>query len=444
MTITAQHYSDEQLLELPPDHEHLASCAACTAALTHIQQLAATLVDEIVWDDGPLPDTPRVSTVATLRSIATQMDAEDADAERYVAELLAAPREEWLVLLAARPHYRTPGLVRRLIVETDRLIDSKPADVVEITAIAVDVADGLDTASWYGDTVPRLRGAAWRERAYALYYVGRHVEALAAADRAAGHLAQVAVAEFDSARLMLVRALVLRALERYDEALATASATVRTFAASNDERRWHYVRLVEAMVAYAARNYRHAAALFEDLAAQPKFGGELPSKAIMLQNLASCYREVGDYERALLRFGEAVRLFEQLGMDAELTRARWHIGRVLLQEAKFADAVGVLRSVKDTYERLQIHDKAAIAAVDLAEASLMLGRPAEVLQLCQTAIQFYRKSGLAYTENALTALSLVQEAARSGALQPDTVGRVRLYLERLPSQPHLLFAHVAE
>src|SRR4051812_50151048 len=110
MTITAQHYSDEQLLELPPDHEHLASCIACTAALTHIQQLAATLVDEIVWDDEPLPDTPRVSTVATLRSIATQMDAEDADAERHVAEVLAAARGGRIGVPPAPPPARAPGL----------------------------------------------------------------------------------------------------------------------------------------------------------------------------------------------------------------------------------------------------------------------------------------------------------------------------------------------
>src|SRR5205085_804611 len=234
----------------------------------------------------PVSELPNLATVATLRTIATQMDAEDADAERNVAAVLSMPRESWFSTLAARPEYRTPGFVRRLIAETDRLIDSRPADVVEITALAVDVADNLDSFAWHGDTVPRLRGAAWRERAYALYYVGRHVEALAAADRAGEHLAQVAIAEYDGARLMLVRAMILREIERYDEALAAAESTAQIFAAFGDLTRLHYISGVQAVVAYAARDYRRAVPLFGALATHAAQTGDLRTHAIMKQNLA--------------------------------------------------------------------------------------------------------------------------------------------------------------
>jgi tetratricopeptide (TPR) repeat protein len=444
MTITAQHYSDEQLLELPPDNEHLASCATCTAALTHIRQLAATLVDEIVWDDEPLPDTPRVSTVATLRSIATQMDAEDADAERYVAELLATPREEWLVLLAARPHYRTPGLVRRLIVETDRLIDSKPADVVEITAIAVDVADGLDVGSWYGDTVPRLRGAAWRERAYALYVVGDHQKALAAAKIAEDVLASCEIADFDRARLFLVQSVILRLLERPQTARELAAEAGRIFTSYGDEARRNIATNAEAMLAYASRDFRRAATLFEGVAAQFDQLRDNRNRATVLQNMASCYRELGDFDSALRYFGEAVTLFSNLGMQLEQVRARWHVGRVLMLEAKYLDAVPVFRSVKDAYERLNVRDKAALVTLDLAEVSLIAGRTADVVDLCRTAMTFYASSGLTYTNNAMTALGLLREAASEGELEPSTVSKVRTYLERLPQQPTLLFAQLPE
>ncbi|MEA2571337.1 MAG: hypothetical protein QOI24_3338 [Acidobacteriota bacterium] len=442
--MTAQHYSDEQLLELPPHHEHLATCSACAGALTHIQQLAATLVDEIVWDEEPLPDTPRASTVATLRTIATQMDAEDADAERYVAELLATPREQWLSVLSLNPHYRTPGLVRRLIVETDRLIDSRPADVVEITAVAVDVADGLAAASWYGDTVPRLRGAAWRERAYALYYVGRHVEALAAADRAAGHLAWVAVAEFDSARLMLVRALVLRELEQFDRALAASNSTAEIFQRFGDEKRQFYVLGVQALVAYAARDYRRALPLFDALANHARESADWRTYAMMKQNMAGCYRELRQNEDALRSFGEAVTLFDKLGMEVDRVRATWHVGRVLLLEGRYSEASRLLCTVKDNYERLNVYDKAAMAAVDGAEASLMLGRGTEVMELCRHAVQFFERSGVPYSQNAMTALSLMHEAAQSGALDSIAVRRVRNYLEILPHRPTLLFAYASE
>jgi tetratricopeptide (TPR) repeat protein len=370
------------------------------------------------------------------------MAAEDADAERYVAELLATPRDQWLSVLAGHPHYRTPGLVRRLIVETDRLIDSRPADVVEITAVAVDVADGLDAASWYGDTVPRLRGAAWRERAYALYYVGRHVEALAAADRAAGHTSSTMIADFDFARLTFVRALILRALERYDEALIASDTAAAQFDLFGDETRATSAATFEAAIAYATKDYRRAVPLLERLRAHAASVGDRRALAIAHQNAAICYRELRKSEQALEAFGAAVRLFDELGMDAERVRANWHIGRVLLTEAKYADAVAILRSVQDTYARLQINDKAAIVAIDFAEASLMLGRLSDVLDACRYAMSFYAKSGLAYTANALTALSLIQEAATAGELTSNSVAHVRTYLERLPQQPQLLFARL--
>jgi len=135
MIAAAQHYTDEQLLELPPDHPHLTDCTSCSAALSAIHDLAATLTNDLTWDAEPVSELPNLATVATLRTIATQMDAEDADAERNVAAVLSMPRESWFSTLAARPEYRTPGFVRRLIAETDRLIDSRPADVVEITAL---------------------------------------------------------------------------------------------------------------------------------------------------------------------------------------------------------------------------------------------------------------------------------------------------------------------
>lgn len=442
MTALAQHFTDEQLLELPPDHPHLGECASCAAALQEIHDLAATLTTDLAWDDEPVSEIPNLATLSSLRSIATQMDAEDADAERNVASLLALPRESWMPALAAHPQYRTPGFVRRLIAETDRLIDSKPAEVVELTALAVEVADNLDVTQWYGDTIPRLRGAAWRERAYALYYVGRHVEALAAADRAGEHLARVAVSEYDGARLMHVRALIFRALERYDDALVALKSAAATLGEFGDERRATVAAAFEAAVAYSTRDYRRALQLFQYLADYARATGDLHTLASAQQNVAACQRELKDFESALRSFGSAVALFEELGMEAERVRARWHVGRVLLAEAKYPEAASILCAVKDSYARLEILDKAAIVAIDLAEASLMQGRFLEVVEACHHAISFYQQSALPYSANAMTALGLLGEAARAGRATTADVKRTRTYLENLPREPKLLFAQL--
>jgi len=439
MIAAAQHYTDEQLLELPPDHPHLTDCASCSAALSSIHELAATLTTELAWDAEPVSEFPNPATVSTLRTIATQMDAEDADAERNVSAMLSMPRESWGDALAANPQCRTPGFVRRLIKEIYARVHSQPAVAADLALLGRDVADNVNASQWHGDTIPRLRGAIWRESAYVLQYLGRHLEALAAADRARAHFAEVAIADFDLARLTLVRAIILRELERFEDALAASKEAAATFSRFGDEERYVSAVTFEAAIAYSVRDYPRAAPLFERFRSHALASGNKRALAMAHQNAAVCYRELRKPDLALEAFGAAVRLFDELGMASERVRATWHVGRVLLAEAKYTEAASILRGVKDTYERLQSYDNAAVVAIDVAEASLMMGRLADVFEACHAAITYYERSGLSYSVNALTALSFMREAAAVGELTSTSVSRVRSYLERLPQQPALLF-----
>ena len=85
----------------------------------------------------------------------------------------------------------------------------------------------------------------------------------------------------------------------------------------------------------------------------------------------------------------------------------------------------------------------ALTCVDEAEASLMLGQLAEVVRLCQRAMEYFSKASIAYTQGALTALAYLKEAAEGRTLTKQTLGDLRSYFELLPQQPHLLFAYPA-
>src|SRR6267143_1893201 len=78
-----------------------------------------------------------------------------------------------------------------------------PKIAVDLTVLATDIAESLDPAAYPADTVMKLRATAWRERAYALYYVGSYTESLAALDRVDESLARCLVSEFDGARAQL-------------------------------------------------------------------------------------------------------------------------------------------------------------------------------------------------------------------------------------------------
>jgi hypothetical protein len=63
----------------------------------------------------------------------------------------------------------------------------------------------------------------------------------------------------------------------------------------------------------------------------------------------------------------------------------------------------------------------------------------EVEQLARIAMATFESSGLSYTPRAMTAISLLREAAAQKKATPKLAREVRRYLRDLPEQPNLLF-----
>src|SRR6185369_5265862 len=168
------HYTDEHLIamleagdeEAITRNQHLSSCETCRASLDEYRSIVQVLGDKAAWDFRDLKDEPDPTTVANLRAFATSMAREDEDAEQYVAALLEGARETWMPRLRAHPEWRTAGMVRKLASLSYPTLDKMPPDAVEITNLAVEIADHIDPAKYPRDTASRVRGTAWREHAY--------------------------------------------------------------------------------------------------------------------------------------------------------------------------------------------------------------------------------------------------------------------------------------
>ncbi len=181
-----QHYDEEVLagfLGEPIDSavrdKHLAGCSLCKRTLESLRGTATLLKHGDVWKPQSFSSTPRPETLAFLRGVQKTMKNEDAAAEIYVKQLLAGSRDTWAPRLAQHPEWRTAGVVRKLIAATDRAIDLMPADAVEITGMAVEIAQGMRVENYPATVVVRLRFASLFERAYAQMYTGAYVESLA-------------------------------------------------------------------------------------------------------------------------------------------------------------------------------------------------------------------------------------------------------------------------
>ncbi|PYQ47628.1 MAG: hypothetical protein DMF59_18370, partial [Acidobacteria bacterium] len=238
--IIEQHYDEEVLiglLEEPERDSHVPGCDTCAGTLESLRDLTGALRDDSVWDERQVSDKPSAKTTNMLRAFAERTKAEDAAAGLIVAKLLAVTPEERTALLAKNPQWRTAGVVRRLLKVVDDKNFSDPKLAAEIAALAVGVADSVEAGRYPFDTIMKLRALAWRERAYALLYIGSFPESLEALDRTDECLSACAVSDYDHARAGMYRALIYRELERYGEALSIVREARPILAAYGDRKR---------------------------------------------------------------------------------------------------------------------------------------------------------------------------------------------------------------
>ncbi len=439
-----QHYDEKLLIEiLESDRissdEHLPGCADCSEKLESFRMIADALREEDVWNAEPLPEAPVASTIATLRAFADRMADDDARAEIWLTDLLAGSRETWRARLAQHPEYRTAGMVRKLIVASDRAIDTMPPDAVEMTNLATDIADHLDPSEHPADTVARLRGAAWRDRAFALFYTGQNADARRAAQIAADHFSRCAVGTYDRARVAIVTALVERSLDNTDLALDQSRRSAGVFAAFGDRERYASASTAEAAALAQAGRFEEALKIFLDLESQFSQDDASDAHGRVLANIAFAYRNLGKAEDAITFFTASAEIFEALGTRSEAVRIRWNLANVLAANGRWDDAGVRLAAVREEFRELGLFGAAAVAALDLAEVRLVQSRQSEVPALCVEATEYFSAAGIGYTARALRAVAYMREAAETGRATPELARTVRDYIRRLPAEPALLF-----
>jgi len=339
--------------------------------------------------------------------------------------------------LHAHPEWRTAGMVRKLIEATDRAIETMPPDALEITSIAVEIAEGLNAARYGESTVLRLRGHAWRERAYALYFTGSYNEAVWAVERSRRAFADCGYSEFDDARSAVVSALIEGDRENYNAALASAHSAVDVFAGYGATAKVFTARRSEAIILWSLRRFREARAIYHQLEAEETTSGE---RASLCQNIAICYRELGDYETAGRYFARAMEKFAKLGMVTAIAKTRWLFGRVLLAQGRYSDALHQLRLVRDDCAAGNMAHDVALVTIDIAQALIITGRNSEVSDECRHAIDYFISSGLAATEGCMAAISLLREAAATGRADEKMIGEVRMSVMNSPSRSLFLYA----
>jgi tetratricopeptide (TPR) repeat protein len=440
-----RHYDDEALIALIENNRaiadaHLPACQPCSAKIESFRMISDALCDQDIWDASTIRSEPVPATIANLRAFADRMSDEDTRAEAILQELLAGPREEWMPRLEEHPEWRMAGVVRKLIAQTYSVVVAMPPDAVELTSLATDIADQLTSADYSADTIARLRGAAWRDKAYALYYVGQFTDAETALFTSERHFSYCLVNEYELARLGIVRALILRPAARLDEAMAAAEFSAATFEQFADANKTVNAQVMRAQLLFSKEQYRDAVTLLDAVEQRFESKMHVQTHVVLLNNLAHAYRKVGQADLAMMYYQMVSAIYDERGMATESARTRWSVATILADHGDLAVALRHYEQLASDFDRLGMTSEAALVSLDRAEILLSQGRYDDVERLSRYAMSLFEGAGLSYTARAMTALAFIQEAAQKRTANRVMICQAREYLKRLPTQPNLLFA----
>ncbi|HYR28476.1 MAG TPA: tetratricopeptide repeat protein [Thermoanaerobaculia bacterium] len=388
--------------------------------------------DDVWTESGPAPR----QFVVDVTEFAERAKAEDIRANAACDAILSGPASWWPQRLRQTEDIYTAGMVRALLDRMRQYISASPANALQVTAMALDIANALDVAEYPCDYVIKLRAQAYRDHAYVLSFMGRYREALETADRAKRLFEQVPLPEYDLARVAQVRALIFRCIDRADEALVLAKEAADTFLRFGDTSRYANARVIEGAILFEAARYHEALEVWTTVEHHDAL--DTTTRIGMIHNVAICYRELGQLDKAAERLSRCVEEHQMTGAVTERTRSRRSLGQTLVKAGRYQDAIPVLRQSWREFEELDLIADAGLAALELAEALLLAGQSSEVPAICRNIVARFTRAGM--TSRAITALSFLREAVALGQGNPSLVRHVHDFLRELPAERPRLFA----
>lgn len=415
---------------------HLAACGECQAAYdffaVHEDKVADALSEFDTWE--PITGS---ATFTALMAYGAQIAEEDRDAEIILKEYIENPiRAAWDALTSKR-RYRTGGVVRKLNAAAHAVHKSKPRIALTFADAAISVAEVLSDDTYPARAVYQLRGAAWKERAKAQLLLGQFPQAHDSLDHAERAYAKTPHNSLGLSLIALLRAGVFYEQGRLDEAMATAERAERGFAHAGDEKRRMDAAFLRASIIFEAGDPTRALPIFHRIIEHGENTKSAEWIALGSYAAANCEVDRSNLGEASVLFHRALRTFRELGPERERLLTEWGIARVVLYDGKLADAIRRLRDVAAEFERCGMVTNAALVGLDMADALLALGRPAEIVDLAQHLFSVFTKAGM--LTGALSALAYLKEAAATNRLTKQDVAAIRTFLRRAERQPSLAF-----
>lgn len=259
-----------------------------------------------------------------------------------------------------------PASLEALLDVAHRELDDDPGRALATTAFVLEQIEGPASRP------ASLCGRAWKEHGTALYMAGRYAEALQASGRAGTILANDPALAADRGTALLLTALVKNALFEREAALALLDECAAIFAAHRQIDRSLKALELRGIVLFDLGRDQEALATFQHALTQAEALGDERELARIENNIGRCALKAGNFAEAMRYVQQAAFRFQELGMDAECTRAFWCRAKIDQAQGRKDEALAELGRVIQEFKKLGMYsmaDKVTVERDELARAA---------------------------------------------------------------------------
>ncbi|MGA7614227.1 MAG: hypothetical protein WBX15_03510 [Thermoanaerobaculia bacterium] len=394
------------------------------------------LPEHVEWCD---PCRERVQTArrrAALQEAFTRftakIDPEESEARVALSDLLRHPER-------FDRDRSSVGLVRGLLAEIRRNLTESPSESLRQTEIALDLIQHLPEGE--PDLVRlELRGETWKLRSHAFRFLARYSDALDALDCAETYYEETVTSDYGLAVIAFARAVVLREIDRLDQAERLLDEAENVFQRYGDRKRATEAAMFRGAIAFRRGDMGKAQQTWMGLLEAAETEPDLAHVGILLSNLAQCSAEIGKFGEAASLFVRAISAYDEAGNLTDKLRARWGLAQLYLRRNDYELAIGSLGLVRQSLEEAGMLEEAGLCGLDIVEACLATARWNEAERLASALVETFTAAGM--NNRAIAALAFLRDAVAAKTVSHEIVEKVRIDLSHLHHEPQRLWARV--
>ena len=414
------HPPDLQLQQLllgqgsPVARQHLSTCTRCRRRIEVLRRRRIRVAGN--------PEPTLTIDTRRLREIQAAYTRERSEAQGLVTELRRHPLERQRVLIRNHPRFRTWGVLETLLEASRKETPGNASLGEELGLLSLDVADHLDTSVYGVEGIEDLKARAWAYIGNARRVRFEFQEAEEAFDRSLLHQRKGTREPWEQALWLDLKASLLRAQRRFDEAMNLLKRAMIIFLAVGDRHRAGRTLINMENVLNRAGHLEAGIPLLNR--AIELIDPDLEPQVLFMakHNLIDDLAEVGRCMEAQRLLVQTRPLYEQFDEPFARNRRRWTEAKIARGFGRIRRAEQLLEAARTGFLEQNSTYEAALVSLDLAGLYAEQGKTAEMKRLAEEMVPIF--SSRQIHREALAAFNLWHQAVQAEVAGVDMVARV--------------------